>query len=362
VISCAVEAVSDRRSAIATETLSMLLRACSDLNGPDGGAESRDLLVQVVAQEPDFAFASALLAVGTAEASERASEPLREQLRSEARREAERALGKNRRLGEGYIALEILEPRRNWTAREDVLQQGLEHDELNGALSSRYADLLTQLGRSADALTYARRGSTLDPLSPAKRVGVGLAYVHSGDMEGARDIAEEVARTWPDHPDLWLLRLRIAFWSGDSDDALALLEAPDSQVRSNRARQCWRQSVEAMRNAAASLPLSAGAPRLLSCYRSGDLPLQHTLMLLAALGEMDDAFALARLRFIDDQHAGHEALFSPQARPMRADARFMPLMRDLGLLRHWRLSGRWPDFCRDPGLPYRCDAEARRLL
>jgi hypothetical protein len=36
-------------------------------------------------------------------------------------------------------------------------------------------------------------------------------------------------------------------------------------------------------------------------------------------------------------------------------------MRELGLLAYWRLSGRWPDFCRDPDLPYRCQAEGQRL-
>jgi tetratricopeptide (TPR) repeat protein len=362
VISCAVEAVRDRDSAMETETFSMLLRACSGLNSLDSAAESRALLTQVVAQEPDFAFAHALLAVASAEASARATEPAREQLRTEARREAERALGKNRRVGEGYVALEVLEPRRNWTAREDVLQQGLEHDELNGALNSRYAELLIQLGRSSDALTYARRSSALDPLSPAKRAGVGFAYVHDGDLQGARDVAEELARTWPDHADLWLLRMRIAFWSGNYDDAMALLDTPNSPVRSTRARQCWRQSVDTARSAAASPARRAGVERIVSCSRSEDLPIQHALVLLATLSELDDAFALARARFIDDQHGGHEALFTPHARAMRADARFMPLMRDLGLLRHWRLSGRWPDFCRDPGLPYRCDVEARRLL
>jgi hypothetical protein len=39
---------------------------------------------------------------------------------------------------------------------------------------------------------------------------------------------------------------------------------------------------------------------------------------------------------------------------MRRDARFLPLVRRIGLLDYWARTGAWPDFCREPGLPYRC--------
>jgi hypothetical protein len=85
-------------------------------------------------------------------------------------------------------------------------------------------------------------------------------------------------------------------------------------------------------------------------------------MLLSQLGALDDAFALARTHFVDEQRGGEEVLFSAATRPMRTDPRFMPLTKDLGLLGYWRLSNHWPDFCREPSLPYRCEAEAQRLL
>jgi hypothetical protein len=117
-----------------------------------------------------------------------------------------------------------------------------------------------------------------------------------------------------------------------------------------------------MQTAPDSAARSAAIASIRACARGGDLPAQQAVMLFAALGAVDEAFAFAREHFIDDQNGGQQVLFAQQARVLRADARFMPLMRDLGLLRHWRLSGRWPDFCRDPALPYRCDAAARELL
>jgi hypothetical protein len=74
------------------------------------------------------------------------------------------------------------------------------------------------------------------------------------------------------------------------------------------------------------------------------------------MGDLDRVFALAA-----ERPPPPEAWFAPAMAPLRADPRFMPLMRDLGLLRFWNLNDRWPDFCSDPNLPYRCQTEALRL-
>jgi hypothetical protein len=43
------------------------------------------------------------------------------------------------------------------------------------------------------------------------------------------------------------------------------------------------------------------------------------------------------------------------------DAPFMALAKRLGLVDLGVKSGHWPDFCRDPRLPYDCKAEAAKL-
>ena len=215
--------------------------------------------------------------------------------------------------------------------------------------------------RLSDALAYARNASTLEPLSLSKRVTVGSILLQNGDVESTRDIADELSDIWPDDPSLWLLRLRAAFWGELYDDALALIDHPASQIRSTRARECWRFAAAAMRSAPSTPARAQTVRHVVDCSNTGDLPTAQSLMEYSALGELDEAFALARLRFVDERRGGEEVLFSAATRPMRTDARFMPLMSELGLLGYWRLSGHWPDFCRDPGLPYRCQAEAQRL-
>lgn len=356
-ISCALRA----GGTASADTYALLLAACTRREDRDARAQNREALSQVVAQAPDMALARALLASETAALLETASEPQRQQLRAEVHDNAERALRQDSGLGEAYMALARIEPRRRWDARERTLQRGVEQDERNSAVSAEYATLLFEVGRFDDALAYARNASTLDPLSLTKRAAIGTIVLQSGDVESARDLAHELDEAWPDEPSLWLLHLKLAFWGGAYDDALALINAPASQIRSTRARQCWRYAADAMRAAANTIARAGAVRQVVDCSNSGDLPTAQALMEFSQLGMLDEAFALARERFGDEQRGGEDVLFGEATRPMRADARFMPLMRDLGLLGYWRLSGHWPDFCREPGLPYRCQAEAQRL-
>ena len=39
----------------------------------------------------------------------------------------------------------------------------------------------------------------------------------------------------------------------------------------------------------------------------------------------------------------------------------MPLMAKLGLVDYWRATGKWPDFCGEPGLSYDWKTEAAKV-
>jgi class 3 adenylate cyclase/TolB-like protein len=359
VLTCGANALRRRRSEMDSETFSLLLHACGMGRDETKLLEAREAMAQVVAREPRFHFARALLALDSAVASQTAPEPMRTTLRDSARANAERALRADSSIGESYIALSLLETHGNWAARENLLRQGLARDQINGALNTHYAALLSDMGRVAEALPYARRGVMLDPLSRPKRRAVAHLLLLNGDADEAHSIIESMAQGYEEDVGHWRARLHTAFWSDRFDDAIALLDAPASQVNTPQGRACWRQSAAAMRRATSP---AEGAAQALACYRSGDLPAEQTLMLLAALGDRDSAFAIARAMFVTGRQGGHDILFGPAAGSLRADPRFMPLMKELGLLRYWRLSAHWPDFCRDPALPYHCEAEAMRLI
>jgi hypothetical protein len=84
---------------------------------------------------------------------------------------------------------------------------------------------------------------------------------------------------------------------------------------------------------------------------------------LAWLGFVDEAFAMAGRMSRDDLNVNNPTvtLFFPQDRALRRDPRFMALAAHLGLLDYWTRTGKWPDFCSEPDLPYDCKAEAARL-
>jgi hypothetical protein len=56
-----------------------------------------------------------------------------------------------------------------------------------------------------------------------------------------------------------------------------------------------------------------------------------------------------------------DVLFRPNTRKLRQDPRFMLIAKRFGLLDYWVKTGKWPDFCFEPDLPYDCKAEAAKL-
>jgi hypothetical protein len=84
------------------------------------------------------------------------------------------------------------------------------------------------------------------------------------------------------------------------------------------------------------------------------------IRMLARQGDLDGAWALLD-RPMPNSRSVYYFLYYPELRALRADPRFMPFTKRVGLLDHWSRTGKWPDFCADPDLPYDCRAEARRL-
>jgi hypothetical protein len=90
--------------------------------------------------------------------------------------------------------------------------------------------------------------------------------------------------------------------------------------------------------------------------------LEPRVTVLAEFGLMDDAFAMAdRWTRVMGGWSTPQFLFPPDASALRRDRRFIALATKIGLVDYWRSTGKWPDFCADPMLPYSCVKEAERL-
>jgi hypothetical protein len=82
--------------------------------------------------------------------------------------------------------------------------------------------------------------------------------------------------------------------------------------------------------------------------------------MLSKLGLVDDAFDVAD-RWARGKQEGSSTQFLVGAAAMRRDPRFMAFVAKLGLVDYWRATGKWPDFCAEPGLPYDCKAAAAKV-
>jgi hypothetical protein len=93
--------------------------------------------------------------------------------------------------------------------------------------------------------------------------------------------------------------------------------------------------------------------------RTGDL--SFYVQVMAELGREEEVYAtLAKLTKPLPQDNTF-VYFAPWLKRFRADPRFMLLARRLGFTDYWTQSGKWPDFCFEPGFPYDCKAEAAKL-
>jgi hypothetical protein len=160
---------------------------------------------------------------------------------------------------------------------------------------------------------------------------------------------------------------------GDPNVALAMLDEAEAAPYAihDTLRLALRRFVLARRNNDARA-LQAAADEISAFARRNQSELPLAAALVSFAGDLDEAFALARLQLTGAPSnasieqpigaAGRYFIFMPATRAMRSDIRFMDLARDVGLAEYWRETNHWPDFCSDPTLPYDCMSEARRGL
>lgn len=341
------------------DSLSILLHACAQRAESTKLIENRELLRQLVEREPRFAYGRAAFASADFDAWVEEEDPdAALKLAREARAQAQEAHRLDPRLGEAYAMLSLTEPRLSWSARDKWLQLGETRSDPSARLMDIRGAFLQDVGRTTEQLHYVRQDAALDPLSPAVSANLALTLFWNGSRDNVANLLKTLSARWPDDETVRLALIRTAFWDGRYQEALAYV---DAQYKDAGVRACWRLSAEAMQQTSGS-SRRAYAQRIYDeCgsygnYRLGPIQLQ---LLFASLGDLDHAFGLAE--FMIQQIGSTEALFLPPTAPMRADPRFMPLMKKVGLVQYWQASGKWPDFCLAPDRPYDCAAVARTL-
>jgi DNA-binding winged helix-turn-helix (wHTH) protein/tetratricopeptide (TPR) repeat protein/TolB-like protein len=347
-LSCALE---DRRQSgrrLEPRVLALYLNACDAVAREGNQARMLETTSRLVAAAPDLAIGHALYGIAQANIAYEAGSPAQaEALRRRARESAARALRLDPRTPKAYLAIANSYPEGgSWLERERNLLKAREIDpNLNpGRLS--YIEMLREVGRLREAFRIAQQLiASGDPrtLSFASFPAAALA-IESGEPGMAKEILAQADR---DSPHI----SRGARWNIASNwlepaEALKELEALGPEGINPRAFACalrFHRELEARRASGAR-----GLPP--ECY---GMVLFRRIRYLARQGDLDGAFA-ALESSPPEERGSIRVLFDRTLPALRRDPRFVPLVRKIGLVDYWSRSGNWPDFCREPGLPFDC--------
>jgi DNA-binding winged helix-turn-helix (wHTH) protein/tetratricopeptide (TPR) repeat protein len=257
---------------------------------------------------------------------------------------------------------------RNWFRIEQVAGQALRLDPAQFDALSLAMHVQSHVGRIRDAIaTVEEMGEAA--LAPTVQFRLPVLLWSAGRLEEAERVMDRAMGLWARNSSVWFTRFWLYARTGRGREALAMMEdratrppgIPDWNFEINalcaralmtRAPDDIRAALESNRKAA---PLGTGFA-------------ENAVLTASQLGLLDEAFALAEGYFFGrgftigsarftSQQAGYTGpvrftgwLWAPSTRPMRRDPRFLPLVREIGLVDYWRESGTRPDFAAEFGL------------
>ena len=348
-LDCALQALSDKRTKLSPQLLKLYLNGCAGFDELAYEELRRMIPVmrQVTQQAPKFEGAwgrliMAELLAGIAAPDDPTLLPLLRQHIAEARRF-------HPHLAESYLAEVELLPEDAIGERLRLIELAIRHNPNHPEPPAARSYYLRFVGRMSESAQSAKRGADLNPLSPALRRDYITALAAAGQIDRAKQELERAEQLWPGSSVIADARLR--FNLGHGDQRVSPLWTPRYVETFIKARTVPTPSnIEAaIREAQA---LTRQDPRAIG-------------VLVETLGAFNREEALFPLLLNHPQTAFQgsilEVLFRPSMREFWHDPRSMMVAKRLQLVDYWRTSGKWPDFCFEPDLPYDCKQGAAKL-
>lgn len=314
------------------------------------------LLSEATQAAPESAMAWGALAMAYAVRKRVVSLSERPGLDSRGRAAAEKALAIDPTEGRALGALRMLEPPyRNWMAVERGDREALTKNPRIPILLFVLSDLLGNVGRYKEATEYSDKFDRKKFLLPGADRKVIINLWAAGDLQSADRALDVAVKQWPQHPQIFRIRIAYLMYSGRPEEALEVLAR-----RSDWPIEVRPEFLEAIGATAEALagrrtPTSAVATAL---EYLGDNP-QSALQVAqacVALGDAASAYALFDGYYFGEGKWSKLAplggdldrvtgpLFQPPMRGIWRDAEFDRLLERIGLNAYWRESGTRPDF------------------
>jgi tetratricopeptide (TPR) repeat protein len=314
-----------------------------------------DMFEKVANAEPRFraAWAKLLLAENSLSVQALATSGSDAEVRRSLRRHIAEARRRHGTIPEVLLAEIDFLPYDAYAERLKLADAARELEPDNPSTLVARARELSAVGRSSEAASDAARALELDPLSPAMRNYYINTLAYSGRTDAAAEALKEAERIWPGTGSVADAKFRFHLRYGDPAVALELYRSLGGTSQVHEATMRAR-----LDPTPANLEHAAALARTL-LVRFGDVAMYSQIM--AELGLEEEIYAsIARLRDALPPYST-DTYFRPTLKKFRQDPRFIGFASRLGLLDYWRTSGKWPDFCFQPDLPYDCKAEAAKL-
>ena len=358
VLSCGLEALSDKQDRIDPPTLKLYFSGCSRLANVYGAGTYDPNLAQiferVIAKAPHLSGAWAKLFATKFEATRDPLAP--PAFLAKLRRQIAQAERLGVRVGEVHAAKAGLLPADDFVGIFALYDQGIEADPDNAFLYRLRAEQWQRVGRMGDSIGDADRALRLDPLSPALLDAYVSALAYAGKVDTAYEQLRKAEAIWPKSENLQQARYRLDLRFGDPNEALALYR----QTTPGSFDPAQEYFILARINpTSANVDLAINRQRAI--HSQYPFYIAGIIQALAQFGRKEEVLDILS-HYSGGSRIGFnaEVLFRPAMRDVWRDPRAIAAAAHLGLLKYWKASGRWPDFCEDPSLPYNCKAEAAK--
>jgi hypothetical protein len=243
-----------------------------------------------------------------------------------------------------------------------LMDHALQENPASALLLGARSSLLFSVGRTSNAVADAKRAADLDPASPTVRNTYIYTLANSGRTEAAFDELRFAERFWPGSSDIAMTKYILNSRYGDPAEALAYVNssAYDGDVQGARIYLEARMHPTPA-NVDRAIQLATkdffAEPRSAAKAQSA----AGVLQVLGIFGRRKELLDLALSLPPSDLYPIQEILFRPTVRILWLDPRSLVVAKRIGLLQYWANSGKWPDFCSQPGFPYDCKKEAAKL-
>lgn len=321
------------------------------------------LLERAIAIAPDNPDAWGLLAMTRARIDEHGGPFTSNAPAARVEREARRALQIDPGNADAKAALALAIPYYgDWLAGERrfnaVLAQHPGHIFTRDSLSF----MLGSVGRMRESALMRMKYLADAPFDAnfQFRQIYGLWFL--GRIEEADRVADRAMQMWPQHTGVWMGRIWLLCGTGRLDRALAQIDGPVRPSLPPVMLASLRASIDSARTRQSGA-IEAATKAVMAGVTQSVAGVVNAMMLLNLMGSIDAAFDLAEAYYLekgpilaairwsegqpfvfDQRRRKTNMLFTPMSKAMQRDPRFLPLMKDIGLVDYWDRRGMRPDF------------------